>query len=102
MPFGVVHGRLDRATRDDTMAAFRDGTLRVLVATTVIEVGVDVPNASLMVILGPTALDWPNCTNCGAGSAAERPPPPASWSPILPPKTAKPGSMPWWAPPTGS
>ena len=34
------------------MAAFRDGTLRVLVATTVIEVGVDVPNASLMVILG--------------------------------------------------
>ena len=52
VPFGVVHGRLDRATRDDTMAAFRDGTLRVLVATTVIEVGVDVPNASLMVILG--------------------------------------------------
>ena len=52
VPFGVVHGRLDRSTRDDTMAAFRDGSLRVLVATTVIEVGVDVPNASLMVILG--------------------------------------------------
>ena len=52
VPFGVVHGRLDRATRDDTMAAFRDGTLRVLLATTVIEVGVDVPNASLMVIWG--------------------------------------------------
>ena len=52
VPFGVVHGRLDQVTRDDTMAAFRDGTLRVLVATTVIEVGVDVPNASLMVILG--------------------------------------------------
>ena len=52
IPFGVVHGRLDRVTRDDTMAAFREGTLRVLVATTVIEVGVDVPNASLMVILG--------------------------------------------------
>ena len=52
MPFGVVHGRLDREVRDNTMAAFRDGSLRVLIATTVIEVGVDVPNASLMVILG--------------------------------------------------
>ena len=52
VPFGVVHGRLDQVTRDDTMAAFREGNLRVLVATTVIEVGVDVPNASLMVILG--------------------------------------------------
>ena len=47
---GVVHGQLDRDTRSKTMDAFRNGDLDVLVATTVIEVGVDVPNATLMVI----------------------------------------------------
>ena len=49
---GVVHGRLPTAERDDVMRAFRDGRARVLVATTVIEVGVDVPAASMMVIEG--------------------------------------------------
>ncbi|MBI1349010.1 ATP-dependent DNA helicase RecG [bacterium] len=47
---GLVHGRQPRDERQATMEAFRDGDLQVLVATTVIEVGVDVPNASLMVI----------------------------------------------------
>jgi ATP-dependent DNA helicase RecG len=47
---GVVHGRLDRATREEVMDRFRRGELDVLVATVVIEVGVDVPNASLMVV----------------------------------------------------
>ncbi len=46
----LVHGRLDSRTRDAAMAAFRDGSATVLVATTVIEVGVDVPEATLMVI----------------------------------------------------
>jgi ATP-dependent DNA helicase RecG len=46
-----VHGRLPIAReRDATMAAFRDGGIEVLVATTVIEVGVDVPEATLIVI----------------------------------------------------
>jgi ATP-dependent DNA helicase RecG len=49
---GVVHGRLPTVERDDVMRAFRDGRVRVLVATTVIEVGVDVPAASMMVIEG--------------------------------------------------
>ncbi|MBU6272050.1 MAG: ATP-dependent DNA helicase RecG [Betaproteobacteria bacterium] len=49
-PVGLVHGRLPPAEKAATMAAFAAGELRVLVATTVIEVGVDVPNASLMVI----------------------------------------------------
>ena len=48
---GLLHGRIPAAERDATMAAFRDGDLDVLVATTVIEVGVDVPNATVMVIL---------------------------------------------------
>ncbi|HET9624001.1 MAG TPA: ATP-dependent DNA helicase RecG [Kofleriaceae bacterium] len=47
---GVVHGRLDSAARDAVMRAFKAGELDVLVATTVIEVGVDVPAATVMVI----------------------------------------------------
>ena len=47
---GLVHGRLDGAARDRVMRAFKDGELDVLVATTVIEVGVDVPAATVMVI----------------------------------------------------
>lgn len=48
---GVVHGRMKRDAREETMERFRERELDVLVATTVIEVGVDVPNATLMVIL---------------------------------------------------
>lgn len=48
---GLVHGQMDPVERTRTMAQFRDGDLQALVATTVIEVGVDVPNATLMVIL---------------------------------------------------
>jgi ATP-dependent DNA helicase RecG len=47
---GLVHGKLDNAEKARVMAAFKTGELQLLVATTVIEVGVDVPNASLMVI----------------------------------------------------
>ena len=47
---GLVHGRMKAKEKDATMRAFKDGGLDVLVATTVIEVGVDVANASLMVI----------------------------------------------------
>jgi ATP-dependent DNA helicase RecG len=49
---GLVHGRLKPADRDLEMGRFRDGDLDVLVGTTVIEVGVDVPEATLMVIEG--------------------------------------------------
>ena len=47
---GLVHGRLKPAEKQQVMDAFRDGHVQLLVATTVIEVGVDVPNASLMLI----------------------------------------------------
>ncbi len=47
---GLVHGKMKAADKQATMAAFKAGELDLLVATTVIEVGVDVPNASLMVI----------------------------------------------------
>jgi ATP-dependent DNA helicase RecG len=47
---GLVHGRLKSVEKTATMAAFKRGELHLLIATTVIEVGVDVPNASLMII----------------------------------------------------
>lgn len=53
---GLVHGRLKPAQKESVMAAFKTAELQLLVATTVIEVGVDVPNASLMVIENPERL----------------------------------------------
>ncbi len=47
---GLVHGRLSPAEKASVMEAFKSGDIKLLVATTVIEVGVDVPNATLMVI----------------------------------------------------
>ena len=51
LELGLLHGRVSSAEKEATMAQFRAGRLDVLVATTVIEVGVDVPNATVMVIL---------------------------------------------------
>ena len=53
---GLVHGRLSATERAQAMAGFKNGDVDVLVATTVVEVGVDVPNASLMVIDNPERL----------------------------------------------
>ena len=49
---GLVHGRMKGPEKDDVMASFANGELGVLVATTVIEVGVDVPNATLIIVEG--------------------------------------------------
>ncbi|MDX2458402.1 MAG: ATP-dependent DNA helicase RecG [Gammaproteobacteria bacterium] len=53
---GLVHGRMKAAQKETVMAAFKAGTLDLLVATTVIEVGVDVPNAALMIVENPERL----------------------------------------------
>jgi ATP-dependent DNA helicase RecG len=52
LKLGLLHGRMPADEKDKVMRAFRDGKTQVLVSTTVIEVGVDVPNASVMLIEG--------------------------------------------------
>ena len=56
LSIGLVHGRMKNAAREKVMSAFKSGDIDVLVATTIIEVGVDVPNASLMIIENPERL----------------------------------------------
>lgn len=56
LTIGLVHGRMKAQDKTAVMAAFKRGELNLLVATTVIEVGVDVPNASLMIIENPERL----------------------------------------------
>lgn len=51
LKIAVLHGKQSSEVKDQTMSAFASGQIQVLVATTVIEVGVDVPNASMMVIM---------------------------------------------------
>lgn len=50
VPAGLIHGRMSAAGKEDTLARFRSGELRALVSTTVVEVGVDVPAATIMVV----------------------------------------------------
>jgi ATP-dependent DNA helicase RecG len=52
LKLGLLHGRLKAEEKDDVMKRFRDGEFHILVSTTVVEVGVDVPNASVMLIEG--------------------------------------------------
>ena len=56
LKIGLVHGRMKADEKQTIMEQFKQGNLHLLVATTVIEVGVDVPNASLMVIENPERL----------------------------------------------
>ncbi|MCU7612280.1 ATP-dependent DNA helicase RecG [Anaplasma capra] len=50
---GMAHGSLSKTDRDESLRAFHDGSIKILVATTVIEVGIDVPDATIIVIENP-------------------------------------------------
>jgi len=69
---GLLHGRLDADLKDQVMRMFQQGELQILVATTVIEVGVDVPNATVMVIEHAERSAWRSCTSCAGESDAAR------------------------------
>ena len=56
IPLGLVHGRMKARDKEAVMSEFKAGALHLLVATTVIEVGVDIPNATLMIIENPERL----------------------------------------------
>jgi ATP-dependent DNA helicase RecG len=77
---GLVHGRMKPAEKQAVMQSFKQGDLHLLIATTVIEVGVDVPNSSLMIIENPERLALRSSTSCVAASGAARWPPTACCS----------------------
>ncbi len=76
---GLLHGRLASAEKEATMESFRTGQLDVLVATTVIEVGVDVPNATVMAILDADRFGIAELHQLRGASGAEPTPPRAGW-----------------------
>jgi len=64
---GLLHGKMNKEEKKNVMDEFRKGSLQVLVSTTVIEVGVDVPNATVMVIEELIASGFHNYINSGVG-----------------------------------
>jgi ATP-dependent DNA helicase RecG len=78
---GFVHGRMKPREKDAVMREFAGGGLDVLVSTTVIEVGMDVPNAALMVVETPSASGCPSSTSSGDGWDAGRISRTACWLP---------------------
>ena len=64
---GLLHGRLPESAKDEVMDQFRQRQLDLLVTTMVIEVGIDVPNATWMLIEHAERFGSPSCTRCGAG-----------------------------------
>jgi ATP-dependent DNA helicase RecG len=60
---GLLHGRLGAAEKEAAMESFKSGRSKILVSTTVIEVGVDVPNATVMLIEQANGSDYRSCTS---------------------------------------
>ena len=64
---GTLHGRMPSSRKEEIIAAFASGDLDVLVSTTVVEVGVDVPNASVMIIENAERFGLSQLISCGQG-----------------------------------
>jgi len=69
---GLLHGRMASKDKEKVMQQFHDKELDILVSTPVIEVGIDVPNATVMMVESATVSDCPSCTSSAAGLVAGR------------------------------
>ena len=69
----IMHGRMHAQDKDFEMTRFAKGETKIMVATTVIEVGIDVPNANLIIIENAERFGLRNCTNCAGASDAQIP-----------------------------
>ena len=70
----ALHGALAAAPKEQARRAFAEGRIDVLVATTVVELGVDVPNATVMMVEEAERVGLRSCTSCAAGWGAARAP----------------------------
>ena len=95
---GLLHGRLKTAEKESVMEAFRRGEVNILVSTTVIEVGVDVPNATVMAIEQASVSASRSCTSLRGrvGRGAEQSY--CIWSRASSATPAGNVSAPWWIP----
>ena len=79
---GLLHGRMSPAEKDEVMRLFAENDVQVLVSTTVVEVGVNVPNATVMVIYDADRFVWLSCISCAVAWAGAAELPPVFWWPI--------------------